>query len=647
MKLSKQIYLLLFVIISSVFIFFGTKLIGIEYHVDQYESMVNLENELNGLGDRFSEYIAKDDLKSFESTVYKVLEEKKYEFIKITSSKGKVIFNEKIENDYDKHKKNWILDKYDVISNIIKVPVIFNGEKIATIEALVFKEYLQSVSWENIELVLVKILILYFVFIVISFIGTFFVLKPFKKMINQINSLSSRKYFIDSDVYYASDVQEAVEGLNKISNKLRKSFNNNNEFCELVRKNAYKDPTTNLANSKYFENNLEQMLRGSESGIGGLIVKLRFDVGTWSPEKLQAVIKGLNDCANERSSIKMLSYFGNNVFGFIVKDVVPDKDGLENQAKDYAEFLINKLSNIKFKTTKESSIKVYIGITEYQQGTFVADLLKQAEVSLNSASEKTESSWVKYAESSKVSLLPNIDWKDYLKNLLADENYILQYQPVFYYEKDGTLLFHNESLVRIKNVDKSFVYSGTFLPIVNKHNLGVALDSSIINTLLKRIEENEEGWQRYGVNLSCQSLRNAKFLQWLKKRLSKAGEFARRLTFEFKESDARNNVEFLRQFIDVVSEFKIQVGIDHFGRGFLDYNYLEHLKIAYIKVDGSFTKNINANPDNQTIMRSFIEVAHDMDMLLIATCVETEEERVTLSNLHVDGMQGFWIGQPI
>jgi EAL domain-containing protein (putative c-di-GMP-specific phosphodiesterase class I) len=100
----------------------------------------------------------------------------------------------------------------------------------------------------------------------------------------------------------------------------------------------------------------------------------------------------------------------------------------------------------------------------------------------------------------------------------------------------------------------------------------------------------------------------------------------------------------LRSFINQVSALGVQVGLDNFGRGFGSFTYLSTLKVHYLKVDGSFSKDIDQNRENQFFLDAIVKIAHGLDLQVYAKSVETPAEQAMLESLRVDGAQGFGIG---
>jgi EAL domain-containing protein (putative c-di-GMP-specific phosphodiesterase class I) len=106
------------------------------------------------------------------------------------------------------------------------------------------------------------------------------------------------------------------------------------------------------------------------------------------------------------------------------------------------------------------------------------------------------------------------------------------------------------------------------------------------------------------------------------------------------------NLHAVQAWIRRIAPTGARVGIDHFGRGFSSINYLSTLRIEYIKIDGSFIRGIDQNKENQSFVESLVNIAHGLDILVLADSVETEKELGMVRTLRFDGVQGYGVRRP-
>lgn len=150
----------------------------------------------------------------------------------------------------------------------------------------------------------------------------------------------------------------------------------------------------------------------------------------------------------------------------------------------------------------------------------------------------------------------------------------------------------------------------------------------------------------YAVNISCGSLHDKAFLDWLYRNMALNTAIARRPVFEFPEFAVVSNLEAAKTAISRLHELGCRCSIDHFGRGFTSFSYLCSLRLHCVKIDGFYIRNIQDNPDNRFFVQALTRTLHGIDIQVIAENVESEPERSVLSELQIDGIQGHLTGKP-
>ena len=130
------------------------------------------------------------------------------------------------------------------------------------------------------------------------------------------------------------------------------------------------------------------------------------------------------------------------------------------------------------------------------------------------------------------------------------------------------------------------------------------------------------------------------------KNLSENPQFAKQLTFEIPEHNAVHTLDILPEFVARLAKLGTHFALDHFGRGFSSFKYLRDIKIKYLKVDGSYIRNIDKDTNNQFFVHVITQLAHNLGISVIAANIETETELFTLEHLDFDGVQGYYVGKP-
>jgi EAL domain-containing protein (putative c-di-GMP-specific phosphodiesterase class I) len=282
----------------------------------------------------------------------------------------------------------------------------------------------------------------------------------------------------------------------------------------------------------------------------------------------------------------------------------------------------------------------------FSKNSFAESIITDGCNKLDKLSLQDEDNWQKNTEMFSSLKMDETNWELMLPKELTKENIILNMQPVYFYEANGTLLFHNEVFTRIKGINNETYLTSDILPIYKRLNQDAILDKLVLESVLDYMADHPDAMQRFAVNLSEDILRSDKHLNWIKNVIQEYAIFAHRLCLEFNTTIAFQNIKNINKLYNTLQKFNVQFGIDGFGKGISSFAQLNELPLGYIKLDGGLSRLIQDNLNNQLIIRSFIEMAHGLDMLALATAVETKEELQVLDLLYIDGVQGFFVGQP-
>jgi EAL domain-containing protein (putative c-di-GMP-specific phosphodiesterase class I) len=121
----------------------------------------------------------------------------------------------------------------------------------------------------------------------------------------------------------------------------------------------------------------------------------------------------------------------------------------------------------------------------------------------------------------------------------------------------------------------------------------------------------------------------------------------RQIIFEMTETAAVADIGPARQLMKAINEIGCLFALDDFGTGFSSFDYLRRLPFEYIKIDGSFIRNLSSRPDDQVLVKAIVEIARAFNKKTIAEQVEDAGTLAFLQEYGVDYAQGFYTGRPI
>ncbi len=207
---------------------------------------------------------------------------------------------------------------------------------------------------------------------------------------------------------------------------------------------------------------------------------------------------------------------------------------------------------------------------------------------------------------------------------------------------------HLEILVRMLNPDGSISPPGAFLPAAERYNLINATDRWVVTETARWLahQSTHDELLTVSINLSGPTISDHRFLRFVKRLLEQTGVEAESICFEITETAAIANLSRAAGHISELKKLGFRFALDDFGSGLSSFGYLKSLPVDYLKIDGSFVKDIVDDPIDRTMVRSINEVGHIMGKRTIAEYVESDEVLEVLRKIGVDYAQGYGIAEP-
>ncbi|MFC1772542.1 EAL domain-containing protein [Pseudomonadota bacterium] len=410
---------------------------------------------------------------------------------------------------------------------------------------------------------------------------------------------------------------------------------------------AMHDPLTNLPNRALLLLRLQQAIEGSQrnqSMFAMLMMDLdRFkevndtlghDVGD---ELLVQVSSRVATLLRKSDTVARI---GGDEFAIVLSDVTQEQAMLISGKIGRCLSSEFEVANHKF------NIGCSIGIAMFpEHGLDSSVLLKCADLAMYVA-KRHHLNHVVYdaAESPQSESVLSLD--NSLRQAIEQDELLLHYQPKVDLQT-GTLI-GVEALVRWQH-DDHLLYPDKFIPYAEKTGLIRNITRWVLKTALKQ----QSQWQSVGenmkmsVNLSFKDLGDHSLVSYISESLDRWQVNPECLMLEITETsvmeDPHQTLEILRQ----LDEMGLGISIDDFGTGYSSLVYLKKLPVDEIKIDRSFVTDLLSNSDSLVIVRSIIDLAHNLDMTVTAEGVETMEVWEKLSSLGCDVSQGYYSGPPM
>jgi diguanylate cyclase (GGDEF)-like protein/PAS domain S-box-containing protein len=342
-----------------------------------------------------------------------------------------------------------------------------------------------------------------------------------------------------------------------------------------------------------------------------------------------------------------IARLGGDEFGILMYDCSL------NAAFSFCEQLRDVIKDFRFYWEDKSfSIGASIGLSAINRASRSAvNLFKEADSACYAAKDKGRNRIHIYSPDDEELALRQgeMQWVAKIQHGIEHNSFCLYGQPIVSIAKQDEGL-HFETLIRYRDETGHIITPNAFLPAAERYGLAPALDRWVISTLFEFIATTHDFLARLSVcsvNLSGLSFCDETMLSFIIDQFAKWQIPTQKICFEVTETAAIANLSYAIKFITVLKNRGCLFSLDDFGSGLSSFGYLKNMPVDYLKIDGSFVKDILEDKVDLAMVKSINEVGHIMGKKTIAEFVENEDIFNLLKALGVDYAQGHGIGKPI
>lgn len=290
-----------------------------------------------------------------------------------------------------------------------------------------------------------------------------------------------------------------------------------------------------------------------------------------------------------------------------------------------------------------------IGIAMYPRDERdIEKLLINASKAMEQSQHKGGNQYQFYSPTFNVGLSDRLTLETDLRYALEREELEIYYQPKVNL-KNGKIA-GAEALLRWHHSQKGIINPGKFIPIAEETGLILPIGEWILKTAcLQTLSWQQEGFAdlRIAVNLSARQFNQIDMRQRLVQILMETNFPAQYLELELTESILVENCEMAIRRLNGLKMLGVQIAIDDFGTGYSSLRYLQQFPFDILKIDRCFINEINRDQKTKAITKAIIEMAHGLELYVIAEGVETEAELAFLQEQQCDEIQGYFFSRPL
>ncbi len=458
-----------------------------------------------------------------------------------------------------------------------------------------------------------------------------------------------------NELYIESCASPIRDGAGSVSGGVL-VFHDVSESRELNRKLSYHashDILTGLVNRREFEQRVDHALKSARAREASYAI-LHLDLDQF---------KIINDNCGHNAGDALLgqvgallkskvrwrdtvSRLGGDEFGVLLEACSMDEalrmaDGLREAVRNYK-------FNWEERTFRMGASVGVVPITADNDD--VAGILSAADAACAAAKEAGRNRIYSFQEND-LDLMRRrreMQWAARINNALEEGRFEIFRQMILPLQRNEPGL-HYELLLRMRDEQGKIIAPDQFIAAAERYNITPAIDRWVIENALRWLvseADEREKLAMCSINLSGQSLSDDKFLPFVIDQFHRSGIDGSKICFEITETAAVASFSQANRFIQALKELGCRFALDDFGTGLSSFGYLKHFPVDFLKIDGSFVKELLHDPIDREMVRSINEIGHLTGKKTIAEFAENQEIIDMLRSLGVDYAQGYGVSMP-
>ncbi|MGH0053604.1 MAG: putative bifunctional diguanylate cyclase/phosphodiesterase [Sphaerochaetaceae bacterium] len=410
---------------------------------------------------------------------------------------------------------------------------------------------------------------------------------------------------------------------------------------------AYEDELTKLPNKNLFVREAKQRLQHARNPYAVMVL----DIGKF---------KLINDYFGYAFGDSLLQHCAGVLPRYVTRDglcarMSGDKFILLVSYREKASLerriisIMEESRRFTFPNASLFQLEILLGISLVEESELdINAYIDRALFALSALKENREASYLFYEEALRDHLLEESELENVFSNALQTGQFFIQLQPKYAFHTQH--LIGGEALVRWRHPSKGLLNPSQFIPLLEKHNLLVALDMHVLKLvceLFVRWKEEGKPLLPISVNQSRSHLFTLDYEATLVDLIDHYGVDHHLMEFELTETLFLHDLTHLATVLTALRTQGFLVSLDDFGSGYSSLTMLKDVQIDVIKMDQGFFTDLSTNPQGRVVIQHVIAMSKDLGITTIAEGVENEEQAKMLADMGCDGVQGYFYSQPL
>lgn len=471
--------------------------------------------------------------------------------------------------------------------------------------------------------------------------------KPLAEVEKQAEAIQQRRFIQMKTLPKTRELKSVVESMNRMAAKLEREFAAEAQTAQWLQAKAFKDPVSGLGNRNFFESQASAHFSDTDRTYDGLILISLIDLAKINNEMGYEAADNFIKSSAEILD-RHLSNFPNTTLARLNgADFVALVPNIEtDRLKTLVDAVMSDLHDLVGARISYSDAVANIGAVVIDASVDRSNAMAQADAALRSAKQAGPNKFSVFdSETGQQMAIGRMAWKEMLEHAIAHKSFALRRQPVAS-SHDRNKLLQQEIYASLEFENKQY-HAGYFIGLAEQFDLGEQVDQVIIQRVIEAIQGTSITGP-FVVNLSASAYAKMSFVSWLDKTLQDLPDMVKsNLAFEVSEQSVLGTEDHAFLLAQTLKTHRVKFGIDNVGKQFSAFQYLQNLMPDYVKVDPSYTKLAVGKESESFFMHTLCKMFNSLNIDVIATGVETDQQVEILTKFDISGVQGYGIGRPV
>lgn len=361
---------------------------------------------------------------------------------------------------------------------------------------------------------------------------------------------------------------------------------------------------------------------------------------------LRAIAERMESCVDRGDFV---AHLGGDEFAIVLEGIDEIGEAIR-LAERIQETVMEPFELVGHKVFTSASIGITTLDREHESPE---DMMREADTAMHRAEAAGKARHVVFNRDMHLGAIKRLEIENELRRAVEQGAFQVFYQPII--DMSCGRIRSAEALIRWFHAEKGMISPGVFIPVAEETGLISPIGLWVMQTVAEQVsawKNDELTWTlkdqlSVSVNVSSKQFVEEDLVDRIEESLSRINLGTRHVRLEITESVLMTNPESTTRKLNELKELGFQLYLDDFGTGYSSLNYLHQFPLDVIKIDRSFVNSMEENEQNAVIIRSVLDLAHNLNMRVVAEGIETVSQLKLLRDWGCDYAQGFFFSKPL